>query len=136
VLNAFSSIGDCPLPILHAISAMGTQLCFYQKPRNQVIVPSRIPAHPELLTDTSPEAHWDCNILGWWTRLNRGVRLSEAIMLWRYKVVVAKDRSQSSKRLMRASEVKLRVFSLCRRRNVNSCNNTKCELTLLSLTLK
>jgi hypothetical protein len=35
---------------------------------------------------------------GWWTRLNRGVRLSKAIMLWRYKVVVAKDRSQSSKK--------------------------------------
>ena len=63
MLNAFGSIGDCPLPVLHAISAMGTQLCFYHKARNQPIVPLRIPAHPELETDTSPEARWDCNIL-------------------------------------------------------------------------
>ncbi|KAF8506277.1 hypothetical protein BU17DRAFT_71341 [Hysterangium stoloniferum] len=53
---------DCPLPVSHAISAMGTQLCFY-KVCNRVIVPRSIPAHPDQLTDTAPRARWSCDIL-------------------------------------------------------------------------
>ncbi|KAF8506280.1 hypothetical protein BU17DRAFT_57765 [Hysterangium stoloniferum] len=53
---------DCPLPVSHAVSAMGTQLCFY-KVCNRVIVPRSIPAHPDQLTDTAPRARWSCDIL-------------------------------------------------------------------------
>lgn len=42
---------------------MGTQLCFYKKPRNEPIAPPRIPPDLELQIDTAPEARWDCNIL-------------------------------------------------------------------------
>lgn len=42
---------------------MGTLLCSYEKPRDGAIVPPRHPAHPELETDTVPEARWDCSIL-------------------------------------------------------------------------
>ena len=38
---------DCPLPILYAVSAMGTKLCFYSHSRNGRLTPRRIPSGPE-----------------------------------------------------------------------------------------
>ncbi|KAF8506278.1 hypothetical protein BU17DRAFT_71342 [Hysterangium stoloniferum] len=54
---------DCPLPVFHVVSAMGTQLCFYRKPRNEPVVPPFIPADRVLMTDTVPRACWNCDIL-------------------------------------------------------------------------
>ena len=42
---------------------MGTQLCFYERPRSGPTSPPRFPPDSELETDTAPEARWDCNIL-------------------------------------------------------------------------
>ncbi|EPQ56007.1 hypothetical protein GLOTRDRAFT_41322, partial [Gloeophyllum trabeum ATCC 11539] len=52
----------CPIPTLHAISAMGTKLCFYRH-QNGVIEPPFIPGHPEVLLDTAPRERWDCDVL-------------------------------------------------------------------------
>ena len=54
---------DCPLPTLYAVSAMGTRLCFYSKPRNGRLTPHRIPLDPDLMLDIAPRERWDCDIL-------------------------------------------------------------------------
>jgi len=56
---------DCPLPVLHAVSAFGTRLCFYRMHRDQTIQPSLssfIPRLPWGEIDSAPEEHWDCDI--------------------------------------------------------------------------
>ncbi|KAH9023585.1 hypothetical protein EDB83DRAFT_2508217 [Lactarius deliciosus] len=53
---------ECPLPVLHAVSAFGTRLCFYKMHHNQPIEPL-IPAHPERVTDTASRNCWDSDIL-------------------------------------------------------------------------
>lgn len=56
---------ECPLPVLHAVSAFGTKLCFYKMHRDQPIQPSFIP-NPESVRDlkgTAPQKWWDCNVL-------------------------------------------------------------------------
>ncbi|KZT08512.1 uncharacterized protein LAESUDRAFT_724020 [Laetiporus sulphureus 93-53] len=54
---------NCPLPVLHAVSAFGTRLCFYRKPQGRAMEPPSIAADPELETDTAPRERWDCDIL-------------------------------------------------------------------------
>jgi len=54
---------DCPLPTLHAISAMGTKLCFYNKSRNGPVTPHCIPPNLDPLLDVAPVERWDCDIL-------------------------------------------------------------------------
>ncbi|KAI0245908.1 hypothetical protein BJV78DRAFT_1399100 [Lactifluus subvellereus] len=55
--------GDCPLPVLHAVIAAGTKLCFYRKPRGRRVEPPLVDAHPDLETDMAPRERWDCDIL-------------------------------------------------------------------------
>ncbi|KAF8330648.1 hypothetical protein F5887DRAFT_356444 [Amanita rubescens] len=54
---------DCPMPVLHGISAMGTRLAFYTKPRGEAILPQQIPADTGMMTDTAPPERWDCDVL-------------------------------------------------------------------------
>ena len=57
---------NCPLPTLHAISAMGTALCFYSletQDQDAVIIPLGIARHPTRIIDTAPKARWDHNLL-------------------------------------------------------------------------
>ncbi|KAI6118732.1 hypothetical protein EDD16DRAFT_1831821 [Pisolithus croceorrhizus] len=54
---------DCPLPTLHAVSAMGTKLCFYSQPQDGLLTPRFILPDLELLVDVAPKARWDCDIL-------------------------------------------------------------------------
>jgi hypothetical protein len=64
VLTAFDSIADCPLPVLHGVSAFGTKFCFYRMHRDQTIQPSLssfIPLHPGW-TRAAPQERWDCDI--------------------------------------------------------------------------
>ncbi|KAI8995688.1 hypothetical protein BD414DRAFT_249661 [Trametes punicea] len=56
-------VDNCPLPTLHAVSAMGTKLCFYKQPRNGRVSPRRIPSDPEMMVDVAPRERWDCDIL-------------------------------------------------------------------------
>ncbi|KAF8332513.1 hypothetical protein F5887DRAFT_996703 [Amanita rubescens] len=53
----------CPIPVLHGISAMGTRLCFYTKPRYDAILPQQIPANTGTMTDTAPPERWNCDLL-------------------------------------------------------------------------
>ncbi|KAH9032635.1 hypothetical protein EDB84DRAFT_132925 [Lactarius hengduanensis] len=53
---------ECPLPVLHAVSAFGTRLRFYKMHHNQSIEPL-IPAHPERVTETASRNCWDSDIL-------------------------------------------------------------------------
>jgi len=57
---------ECPLPVLHGVSAFGTRLCFYKMEHNQPIHPPFI-RDPESLTlrvtGTAPRKRWDCDIL-------------------------------------------------------------------------
>ncbi|PCH39847.1 hypothetical protein WOLCODRAFT_161917 [Wolfiporia cocos MD-104 SS10] len=55
--------GDCSLPVLHAVSAMGTRLCFYQKPQVGPVQPPFIETDPSFESDTAPRERWDCDIL-------------------------------------------------------------------------
>lgn len=54
--------GVCPLSKLHAISAIGTKLCFYTAEAG-AIRPLRIVADDQLATDTAPLGRWDCDLL-------------------------------------------------------------------------
>ncbi|KAI5119171.1 hypothetical protein M0805_008654 [Coniferiporia weirii] len=45
--------GECPIQTLHAVSAMGTRLCFYHIDTTDV----------DKVTDTAPAERWDCDIL-------------------------------------------------------------------------
>ncbi|KZT19831.1 hypothetical protein NEOLEDRAFT_1077109 [Neolentinus lepideus HHB14362 ss-1] len=45
---------DCPLPVLYAISMMGTRLCFYKRPHDGCMEPPFIAANPELEMDMVP----------------------------------------------------------------------------------
>jgi hypothetical protein len=56
-------IGICPFSKLHAISAIGTKLCFYTAEAGRVITPPRIVADDQLATDTAPLGRWDCDVL-------------------------------------------------------------------------
>ncbi|KAI6104768.1 hypothetical protein EDD16DRAFT_1887848 [Pisolithus croceorrhizus] len=64
VLGDFAD--QCPIPTLHAVSAMGTRLCFYQLDTTNAsaeIVPRSILQDPIRVTDTAPAEWWDCDIL-------------------------------------------------------------------------
>ncbi|KAI0256297.1 hypothetical protein BJV78DRAFT_1117960 [Lactifluus subvellereus] len=57
---------ECPIPTLHAVSAMGTRLCFYHLDTIDVaadIIPLGIPRHPTRVNDTAPMERWDCDVL-------------------------------------------------------------------------
>jgi hypothetical protein len=59
-------VGICPLSKLHAISAIGTKLCFYtaEAGRAMAAIPPRIVTDDQLATDTAPLQRWDCDVLG------------------------------------------------------------------------
>ncbi|KAF8438583.1 hypothetical protein L210DRAFT_3544458 [Boletus edulis BED1] len=64
--NELWNLDRCPIPTLHAVSAMGTQLCFYHLDTTDVaadIKPVNIPKHPTKMNDTAPMQRWDCDIL-------------------------------------------------------------------------
>ncbi|KAF9648959.1 hypothetical protein BDM02DRAFT_3143411 [Thelephora ganbajun] len=59
-------VSKCPLETLHAVSAMGTKLCFYSLDTTHDdvdIVPAAIPRHPTRVNDTAPEGRWALDIL-------------------------------------------------------------------------
>jgi len=56
-------IDICPLSKLHAISAIGTKLCFYTAEAGRAITPPRIVADDQLAADTAPLGRWDCDVL-------------------------------------------------------------------------
>jgi len=58
----------CPLPTMHAISALGTTLCFYSlntADDDGEILPLRIPRHPAEVNDCdyAPANQWEYNLL-------------------------------------------------------------------------
>lgn len=55
-------VGICPLSKLHAVSAIGTKLCFYTA-EDRAITPPRIVADDRLTIDTAPRERWDCDVL-------------------------------------------------------------------------
>jgi hypothetical protein len=57
---------SCPLPTLHAVSALGTRLCFYSvnlQETDLVIMPQAIPRDPIKVTDTAPAGRWALDVL-------------------------------------------------------------------------
>ncbi|KAH9858202.1 hypothetical protein C2E23DRAFT_892031 [Lenzites betulinus] len=55
-----------PLSTLHAVSALGTGMCFYTLDTGDVeaeISPVAIPAHPTRMNDIAPASRWDCDLL-------------------------------------------------------------------------
>ncbi|EJD05292.1 uncharacterized protein FOMMEDRAFT_80813 [Fomitiporia mediterranea MF3/22] len=58
---------ECPISTLHAVSAIGTQLCFYHVDTTNTeapMIPPRItPRNPNIVTDTAPVEWWDCDIM-------------------------------------------------------------------------
>ena len=56
-------LAECPLTALNAVSAMGTRLCFYRKPKNGPTQPPVIEPHPTLETETAPAERWDRDVL-------------------------------------------------------------------------
>jgi hypothetical protein len=61
-LNA--SVEDCPIPYLHAVSALGTKLCFYTFCREQAaIIPPRVPSEHKTVVDVAPSARWEIDLL-------------------------------------------------------------------------
>ena len=56
-------VGICPLSKLHAVSAIGTKLCFYAAENGRAITPPRIVADDQFATDTAPRERWDCDVL-------------------------------------------------------------------------
>ena len=62
ILTALSC-ADSPLPTLYAISAMGTKICIYAKPRDGRLAPRRIPSDSEELLDVAPKERWNYDIL-------------------------------------------------------------------------
>jgi hypothetical protein len=59
-------VAICPLPTLHAVSAIGTKLCFYTAQVGRGITPRKIVADDEFTTDTAPVERWDCDVLEEW----------------------------------------------------------------------
>ena len=57
------SCADSPLPTPYTISAMGTKICIYTKPRDGRVAPRRIPSDPEDLVDVTPKECWNYDIL-------------------------------------------------------------------------
>lgn len=59
-------VATCPIPTLHAISAIGTALCFYsletQNP-NAEIKPLNIARHPTKINDTAPKDRWNFDVV-------------------------------------------------------------------------
>ncbi|KAM6489200.1 hypothetical protein JOM56_015370 [Amanita muscaria] len=56
----------CPLDTLHAVSALGTRLCFYSldvKNRAARIDPPRIDRDPDMVNDYSPAERWNRDVL-------------------------------------------------------------------------
>ncbi len=56
----------CPIPRLHAVSAVETRLCFYQRDatdKEAEIDPLAISRHPARVNDTTPEKRWDYEVL-------------------------------------------------------------------------
>ncbi|KAI9442676.1 hypothetical protein H4582DRAFT_1303276 [Lactarius indigo] len=57
----------CPLDTLHAVSALGTKLCFYRldvKNRAARIDPPRIDRDPDMVNDYAPAERWNRDALG------------------------------------------------------------------------
>ncbi len=57
---------SCPLETLHAVSALGTKLCFYSintRDDNATIDPLAIPQNPMRVNDPAPANRWDSDIL-------------------------------------------------------------------------
>ena len=64
LLKMFSA--RCPLKVLHAISAMGTKLCFYSmdtEVNDAEILPIAIPRHPTRVNNCAPAERWSCDVL-------------------------------------------------------------------------
>ena len=64
----YLNAANCPLPTLHAISAMGTALCFYSlkksgQGQDPEIMPLRIAQHLTIANDTAPKARWNYDLL-------------------------------------------------------------------------
>lgn len=55
--------GTCPLSKRHAVSAIGTRLCFYSAEAGHTITPPRIVGDHRFITDTAPLRRWDCDVL-------------------------------------------------------------------------
>ncbi|PBL03018.1 hypothetical protein ARMGADRAFT_1110771 [Armillaria gallica] len=56
----------CPISRLHAVRAVETQLCFYQRDttdKEAEIEPLAISRHPTRVNDTAPEKGWDYDVL-------------------------------------------------------------------------
>ena len=63
VLITSDFIDECPLPFLHAVSAIGTQLRFYTKDLDSGLIASTLDYSSGQWTNTAPQAYWDCDIL-------------------------------------------------------------------------
>ena len=68
-------ISFCPLSKLHAVSAIGTKLCFYTAEAGRVISPLRIVADDHFAIDTAPLERWDCDVL----EVERAARLKAIV---------------------------------------------------------
>jgi hypothetical protein len=59
--------GHCPLPTLHAISAMGTRLCFYSVDTTDLataeILPVPIVRHSTRVNDYAPAERWEYDVM-------------------------------------------------------------------------
>ncbi|KAI9566199.1 hypothetical protein HD554DRAFT_2221544 [Boletus coccyginus] len=67
-IRVADSAGDRPIPILHAVSAFGSRLCFYHLDTANTaagifILPRRIPHHPTMMNDTAPMERWNCDVM-------------------------------------------------------------------------
>jgi hypothetical protein len=60
-------VQDCPLPTLHAISALGTRLCFYSMDTidapDEDILPLQIARHPTRVNDYAPAVRWEYDVM-------------------------------------------------------------------------
>jgi hypothetical protein len=55
---------ECPIPRLHAVSALGTRLCFYTfNCDTMTIHPLRNASDPDVITDVAPAAQWEFDLL-------------------------------------------------------------------------
>jgi len=63
----FDLTAQCPLSVLHAVSAFGTKLCFYTGTNGAegsvIVTPVRIPADPVIMLDTAPATRWDSDVM-------------------------------------------------------------------------
>jgi hypothetical protein len=59
--------GHCPIPTLHAVSAMGTRLCFYSVDTTDLataeILPLPIALHPTRVNDYAPAGRWEYDVM-------------------------------------------------------------------------